>query len=90
MTWKRPLEGGAPEAATGKQQARRHLTPTDRLPVQLSLFGEPTEPADLMYPPRPWASAEWHLRLATNRMAYEREPRHWWIRDVERRRDGAA
>jgi hypothetical protein len=40
----------------------QHLIPTDRVPVQLSLFGEPTEPADLMYPPRAWAAAEWHLR----------------------------
>ena len=79
----------APGGLAAKLGARRHLTFTDRLPRQLSLFGEPTEPEDLMYPPRPWVAAEWHLRLAVNRMAFEREPRHWWAREAERRR-GAA
>jgi hypothetical protein len=69
----------------------RHLIPTDRVPVQLSLFGEHDNyPSDGMYPARAWAAAEWHLRLGANRMAYEREPRHWWAREAERRRAGAA
>lgn len=83
MTWKRPHKGGAPEAATGKQQARRHLTPTDRLPVQLSLLAEPTEPADFMYPPRAWAAAEWHLRRFVNTQPRGRS--HWFIAEVRRR-----
>jgi hypothetical protein len=29
---------GAPQAGAAKPQTRRHLTPADRLPVQLSLF----------------------------------------------------
>jgi hypothetical protein len=78
------------KAAAATPQARPHLTPADRLPSQLSLFDDPDYSADGMYPPRPWAAAEWHLRLAVNRLAYEREPSHWWIRDLERRRSGAA
>ena len=81
---------GSPGGLAAKLDARRHLTPHDQLPCQLSLFDEPNYPADRMYPPRAWAAAEWHLRLAVNRMAYEGEPRHWWLRDVEHRRDGAA
>jgi hypothetical protein len=80
----------APQGPAAKPDTQRHLTTTDRLPVQLSLFGESTDPADGMYPPRAWAAAEWHLRLAANGLAYEREPRHWWAREAERRRDGAA
>ena len=87
---KRPHERkpglGTRAAADTYTTTARHLTPHDRLPLQLSLFGEPTEPEDLMYPPRAWARAEWDLRLTTNRMAYEREPRHWWAREAERRR----
>jgi hypothetical protein len=70
-----------PEAAA--KQARRQFTPTDRRPVQLSLFGEPTEPADLMHPSRAWAAAEWHLRFTVNTMPRGRS--HWWIADLRRR-----
>jgi hypothetical protein len=83
---------GGPKAALGAaaKQTRGDVTPADRLPLQASLFGGLDYPADLMYPPRAWAGAEWHMRLTASRMAFEREPRHWWLRDLERRRDGAA
>ena len=85
-----PRPGAAQEAAAATPQARRHLIPTDRVPVQLALWDEPDYPADGMYPARSWAAAEWHLRLAVNRLACEREPRHWWAREAQRRRDGVA
>jgi hypothetical protein len=78
---KRPLGTGA-DADTYTTTAR-HLIPHDRVPRQLSLFGEPTEPEDLMYPPRAWAAAEWHLRFTVNTMPRGRS--HWWIADLRRR-----
>jgi hypothetical protein len=77
---------GAPGGLAAKPDTQRHPTFTNREPVQLSLFDEPNYPADGMYPARAWAAAEWHLRFTANRLAYEREPRHWWAREVERRR----
>jgi hypothetical protein len=80
---KRPHVRGRSRAAAAKQQVRRHFTPTDRLPVQLSLFGETTDPADGMYPPRVWAAAEWDLRFTMNTLPRGRS--HWWIADQRRR-----
>jgi hypothetical protein len=85
-----PTERSGPRKGRPDTTDKRHLTPHDRLPVQLLLFGEPDYPADGMYPARAWAAAELHLRLAVNRLAYERERRHWWARETERRRDGVA
>jgi hypothetical protein len=66
------MSESAPKGALGglaaKPDTQPHLTFTDRLPVQLSLFGEPDYPADGMYPPRAWAAAEWHLRFTMNTM----------------------
>ena len=66
MTWKRPLEGGAPEAATAKQQARGDSSPTVRpgvytWPLPLRRSGLPSECWWLSS--QPWCEA--HLeRLA--------------------------
>jgi len=70
-------------APTAMQKARAEFTPTDRFPVQLSLFGEPDYPADGMYPPRAWAAAEWALRFYVNTQPRGRS--HWWIADQRRR-----
>jgi hypothetical protein len=59
----------SPKAAAATPQARRHLSPADRLPVQLSLFDEPEYPTDGMYPARAWAAAEWDMRLTLNTSA---------------------
>jgi hypothetical protein len=83
------MEGGParhrpPEdPATAKRQARGDSTFTDRLPVQLSLFGEPDYPSDGMYPARAWAAAEWHLKFTVNTAPRGRP--HWWIADQRRR-----
>jgi len=70
------------KAAAATPQARRHLSPADRLPVQLSLFDEPDYPADGMYPARAWAAAEWDLRKFVNSQPRGRS--HWWIADHRR------
>jgi hypothetical protein len=96
-----PHEGGRLGGLAAKQVTRREFSPSDpdHATFQLRLFddeeyrvkpAEPDYPPDGMYPPRAWATAEWDLRLTVNRLAYEREPRHWWIRDRDRRSDGAA
>jgi hypothetical protein len=79
-----PLAKGRPEGPAAKPDAQRHLTFTDRQPLQLSLFGgEPDYPADGMYPARAWAAAEWHLRFFVNTMPRGRS--HWWMADQRRR-----
>jgi hypothetical protein len=74
---------GAPGGLAAKPDTQRHLTFTDRLPGQLSLFDEPDYPSDLMYPARAWAAAEWNLRHFVNTQPRGRS--HWWIADQRRR-----
>lgn len=79
-----PAHHRPPEkAATASSRLKRQFTPSDRRPVQLSLFGEPTDPPDGMFPPREWAAAEWDLKFTVNTMPRGRS--HWWIADLRRR-----
>jgi hypothetical protein len=76
---------GAPGGLAAKPDTQRHLTFTDREPVQLSLFAEsePDYPSDGQYPARAWAAAEWHMKFTLNTAPRGRS--HWWIADQRRR-----